>query len=71
MTDVPELVPARMINEFEYCPRLFYLEWVQSRFQHNQDTMEGNYVHRAVDAGGGRMGGGRRSAVQEGEVRPS
>ena len=45
-----------MINEFEYCPRLFYLEWVQSRFQHNQDTMEGNYVHRAVDAGGGRMG---------------
>ena len=45
-----------MINEFEYCPRLFYLEWVQSRFQHNQDTMEGIYVHRAVDAGGGRMG---------------
>ena len=56
MTEVPELVPARMINEFEYCPRLFYLEWVQSRFQHNQDTMEGIYVHRAVDAGGGRMG---------------
>ncbi len=45
-----------MINEFEYCPRLFYLEWVQSRFQHNRDTMEGLYVHRAVDAGGGRMG---------------
>ncbi len=45
-----------MINEFEYCPRLFYLEWVQSRFEHNQDTMEGIYVHRAVDAGGGRMG---------------
>ncbi len=44
-----------MINEFEYCPRLFYLEWVQSRFEHNQDTMEGVYVHRAVDAGGGRM----------------
>ena len=56
VTEVPELVPARMINEFEYCPRLFYLEWVQSRFEHNQDTMEGNYVHRAVDAGGGRMG---------------
>ena len=45
-----------MINEFEYCPRLFYLEWVQSRFEHNRDTMEGIYVHRAVDAGGGRMG---------------
>ena len=56
LTAIPELVPARMINEFQYCPRLFYLEWVQSRFEHNQDTMEGLYVHRAVDAGGGRMG---------------
>jgi len=56
VTEVPELVPARMINEFEYCPRLFYLEWVQSRFEHNRDTVEGLYVHRVVDAGGGRMG---------------
>ena len=56
VSDVPELVPARMINEFEYCPRLFYLEWVQSRFEHNSDTVEGLYVHRVVDAGGGRMG---------------
>ena len=56
VSDVPELVPARMINEFEYCPRLFYLEWVQSRFEHNRDTVEGLYVHRVVDAGGGRMG---------------
>ena len=57
MSDVPALVPARMINEFEYCRRLFYLEWVQSRFAHNQDTREGVYVHRVVDAGGGLMGG--------------
>ena len=56
VADIPELVPARMINEFEYCPRLFYLEWVQSRFEHNRDTMEGVYVHRVVDAGGGRIG---------------
>ena len=55
MEDVPELVPARMVNEFEYCPRLFYLEWVQARFQDNTDTIEGRYVHRRVDAGGGRI----------------
>lgn len=55
MSDVPELVPARMVNEFEYCPRLFYLEWVQSRFEDNLDTVEGRYVHRKVDAGGGRI----------------
>ena len=56
LSEVPELVPARMINEFEYCPRLFYLEWVQQRFEHNRYTVEGEYVHRVVDAGGGKMG---------------
>jgi CRISPR-associated protein Cas1 len=47
--DVPELVPARMVNEFSYCPRLFYLEWVQSRFSDNADTVEGRWAHRVVD----------------------
>ncbi len=56
VSNVPELVPARMVNEFEYCPRLFYLEWVQSRFEDNPDTVEGRYVHRNVDDGGGRIG---------------
>ena len=56
MTEVPKLVPARMVNEFEYCPRLFYLEWVQARFEDNPDTVEGRYVHRRVDLGGGRIG---------------
>ena len=57
MSDIPSLVPARMVNEFEYCPRLFYLEWVQSRFVDNSDTVEGRYVHRNVDQGGGRISG--------------
>lgn len=51
---MPELVPARMLNEFCYCPRLFFLEWVQSRFADNADTVEGRWVHRAVDKEGGR-----------------
>ncbi len=45
-----------MINEYAYCPRLFYLEWVQGQFEHNQDTVEGRFLHRVVDAGGGQMG---------------
>lgn len=66
MSDVPDLVPARMVNEFEYCPRLFYLEWVQSRFEDNPDTVEGRYVHRNVDAGGGRIDGpGEDSPVRK------
>ncbi len=52
--DVPGLVPARMVNEFTYCPRLFFLEWVQARFVDSDDTVEGRYVHRVVDQVGGR-----------------
>ncbi len=48
-TDVPVLVPARMVNEFSYCPRLFHMEWVQARFEHNADTAEGAWRHRVVD----------------------
>jgi CRISPR-associated protein Cas1 len=56
LTDVPQLVPARMVNEFVYCPRLFYLEWVEAQFQSNADVEEGRYQHRAVDVEQGRVG---------------
>lgn len=49
IAEIPELVPARMLNEFTYCPRLFFLEWVQGRFVDNADTVEGRWRHRAVD----------------------
>ncbi|MGH7554744.1 MAG: CRISPR-associated protein Cas4, partial [Longimicrobiales bacterium] len=38
-----------MLNEFAYCPRLGYLEWVQGEFADNDDTVEGRYHHRNVD----------------------
>jgi CRISPR-associated protein Cas1 len=44
-----DLLPARMVNEFVYCPRLFYLEWVEARFADNDDTRVGRTVHRRVD----------------------
>lgn len=44
-----DLIPARMVNEFVYCPRLFYLEWVEGRFTDNDDTRLGQRVHRRVD----------------------
>jgi CRISPR-associated protein Cas1 len=47
--EVPALVPARMLNEFTYCPRLMYLEWVQGDFTDNADTVEGRWRHRRVD----------------------
>lgn len=46
--DTP-LLPARMINEYVYCPRLAYLEWVQGEWADSADTIEGRHVHRRVD----------------------
>lgn len=50
----PELVPARMVNEYAYCPRLFYLEWAQQQFADSLDTVEGREHHRRVDRPEGR-----------------
>ena len=51
MPDTPTegYVPARMLNEFAYCPRLAYLEWVQGEWADNTDTIDGKFVHRNVD----------------------
>jgi CRISPR-associated protein Cas1 len=42
-----------MINEYSYCPRLFYLEYVQQEWDHSADTIEGKFVHRRVDSQSG------------------
>lgn len=44
------LLPARMLNEFVYCPRLAYLEWVQGEWADSADTVEGLAKHKRVDA---------------------
>ena len=50
-----ELVPARMLNEFAYCTRLCYLEWVQGEFAHSEDTLDGRFQHRRVDRPAGNL----------------
>ncbi len=48
--DVPPL-PARMINEFVYCPRLAYLMWVQQEWADTADTVEGRVRHARTESG--------------------
>src|SRR5438445_8957291 len=48
--DLPDYLPARMVNEFAYCPRLFFYEWVEGLFAESVDTVEGAIQHRRVDA---------------------
>ena len=49
LSNVPELLPARMLNEYTYCPRLFHLEWVQKEWADNAFTLDGSRVHQRVD----------------------
>lgn len=44
-----ELIPARMLNEVTYCPRLFALEWLHGEWADSAETVDGRRVHRRVD----------------------
>ncbi len=52
--DLP-LLPARMINEYVYCPRLAYLEWVQGEWAESADTEEGRFRHRRIEKPAGEL----------------
>ena len=49
---LPDYLPARMVNEFSYCPRLFFYEWVEGVFAESADTVEGSAQHKRVDKEG-------------------
>src|SRR5215207_4866915 len=49
------LVPVRMVNEWVYCPRLAFLEWVDGEWADSGDTEEGRRAHVRVDGGGGKL----------------
>ena len=49
------LLPARMVNEYQYCPRLAYLEWVQGEWAESVDTVQGRHAHRRIDRPSGDL----------------
>jgi len=44
-----ELIPVRALNQVSYCPRLYYLEYVESVMPINEFVEEGLFQHRRVD----------------------
>jgi len=50
-----EIIPARMLNEFVYCQRLFYYEFVEGVFVESADTLRGGAIHQRVDSGSGAL----------------
>ena len=49
------LLPVRMVNEWVYCPRLAYLEWVDGEWADTGDTEDGRRTHARVDKASGRL----------------
>ncbi|MCX6969225.1 MAG: CRISPR-associated endonuclease Cas1 [Verrucomicrobia bacterium] len=48
VADIPPM-PVRRLQNYVYCPRLFYYQWVENIFVENADTVEGSTVHRKAD----------------------
>lgn len=49
LAELPDYLPARMLNEYVYCPRLFFYEWVEGIFAHSADTIEGELRHEKLE----------------------
>src|SRR5882724_8003187 len=61
----PQPIPARMLNEFVYCQRLFYYEFVEGVFVESADTLRGAAIHQRVDSGTGALPPVRRKSAGE------
>lgn len=55
-------IPARMLNEFVYCQRLFYYEFVEGVFVESADTLRGGAIHERVDSGTGALPAARKKS---------
>ena len=44
-----ELIPVRALNQVSYCPRLYYLEYVEAVMPTNEYVEDGLFQHRRVN----------------------
>jgi CRISPR-associated protein Cas1 len=44
-----DLIPVRALNQVTYCPRLYYLEYVEAVMPVNEHVADGVFQHRRVD----------------------
>src|SRR5947208_8660790 len=45
-----ELIPVRALNQVTYCPRLYYLEYVEAVMPTNAYVEDGLFQHRRINA---------------------
>ncbi len=58
-------MPVRRLHNYLYCPRLFYLQWVENIFEENADTATGSAIHRQTDQPS-RLDDERATALRDG-----
>src|ERR1700733_9825060 len=46
-----QMIPLRALNQVTYCPRLYYLQYVDCVMPTNEHVEGGLFDHRRVDAG--------------------
>lgn len=54
-----------MMNEFVYCQRLFYYEFVEGVFVESVDTLRGSAIHQRVDSGNGALPAAKKKPKAE------
>jgi CRISPR-associated protein Cas1 len=52
MAETQDLVPVRALNQATYCPRLYYLQYVEAVMPTNEHVEGGHFDHRRVTAPG-------------------
>ena len=67
----PQQIPARMLNEFVYCQRLFYYEFVEGVFVESVDTLRGEAIHKRVDSGNGALPAAKKKAKKTTQDEPA
>jgi CRISP-associated protein Cas1 len=66
----PQQIPARMLNEFVYCQRLFYYEFVEGVFVESVDTLRGDAIHKRVDSGNGALPAAKKKSKKTMQDEP-
>src|ERR1700722_13044860 len=67
----PQQIPARMLNEFVYCQRLFYYEFVEGVFVESVDRLRGEGIHKRVDSGNGALPAAKKKSKKATQDEPA
>ena len=57
IAELPDYLPISMLNAFEYCPRRFWIEFVNAEMEINAHVLEGQIKHERAHTSGAQQEG--------------